>query len=144
MKMKTEFFKKYKIIFLLLSVTICYLLQFILSPCLLPQYYPQSNEATIILFSTLVLFSLHAVIVFGERILSLLIADFLYGVMVCLYNGSGLYGIGMKGVQLGGSYPNYSFNTVIITVIILVIALLIVQALFCLLRYFIHKIIHQK
>lgn len=109
---------------------IVYAIQFLLFPILFPQYYPTSNESTIILIAPLILFSvLFNVVITDIRKSDWIIVDMTYGTMIILYNGTGLYGIGMRGISLDGLSPNYSPKLLFLTVLMLVIVLLSFQVL---------------
>ena len=135
-----KFFRKHKILVLLITVAIIYALQFFLTPFCFPQYYPCSNEATLIFIIPLVLFCVVGNIVSDVNIKMWVIADTLYGIMLCIYNGRGFYGIGLYGVSLDGMYPVYSTQLAVITALILFIVLLAIQMLIRILRLAIFKV----
>ena len=113
-------------------VSICtltvYLIQFVLVPRLFPRYYPQSNEATAILLIPLLLLILAGVFL-GLRLRGWLLSDGLYALALILYNGRGLYGIGLRGVRLDGMIPVYDGKLALLMVGAVVAAMVILQLL---------------
>ena len=107
-------------------------------------YYPVSNEAWAILIIPLVVFSVVMSIRFDVSIRISIIVDILYGTMICIYNGRGLYGIGMRGVSLAGMSPGYSLELALMTSIIIIAALFVFQLLMRVLRVMFLKMNNEK
>ena len=118
---------KHNIPVLVLSVIVIYVLQFLILPKCLPQYYPVTNEAWCILIVPLIVISLITNILTNVKIVGWAIIDLVYCIMVFVYNGKGFYGIGMRGVSLDGMSPIYSQELVIITALIIALALFAFQ-----------------
>ncbi len=84
-----------------------YLIQFVLMPLLFPNYYPRSNESVVILLATLLTGFILGVFLGSRKIKFWILPDILYGLMIMVYSGSGLYGIGLRGISLDGAQPYY-------------------------------------
>ena len=113
-------------------VSICtltvYLIQFVLVPRLFSRYYPQSNEATAILLLPLLVLILAGSFL-GVRLRGWLLTDSVYALALILYNGRGLYGIGLRGVRLDGMIPVYDGKLALLMVGAVVAAMVILQLL---------------
>jgi hypothetical protein len=70
------------------------------------------------------------------------VADLVYGILVALCNGSGLYGIGKRGLALAGMAPSYSPELAVITAFIIALILLVFQVLLHAIRAVFAKIKH--
>lgn len=121
--------KKHKLLFLMISMLVIYVFQFLVIPFCFPQFYPVSNEAFSIFIIPLLVFSVAVNIALDVKILLWTIADVLYGVLVIVYNGNGLYSIGRRGIALDGMSTIYSLELAAITVIVIIIILFAVQIL---------------
>ena len=113
--------------------------QFILFPNCFPQYYPVSNEATLIFVVPMVFLSVAGNVITNFKIKTWATADVLCGAMLCIYNRNGFYGIGMRGVSLDGTFPVYSQKTATITTLLIVLVLFAFQSLVCAFRLLILK-----
>lgn len=114
---------------LLLIAVLIYGIQFMLLPELFPQYYPQSNEATALLLIPLLLFSTAGVLLFELKLWHWLGADLLLGLLLILYDGNGLYGIGLRGVFLDGTIPRYHKPLALAMIAGLLLLMLLLQSL---------------
>lgn len=106
-----------------------YLVQFIIFPEVFPKYYPRSNEATAVFLIPTVLSAVLGIWCFKVKFTGCLIADSVYCAMICIYNGHGHYGIGLRGIFLDGAKPVYSFGYALVSIMIIFILLVIFQAL---------------
>lgn len=114
---------------LLLIAVLIYGIQFMLLPELFPRYYPQSNEATALLLIPLLLFSTAGVLLFELKLWHWLGADLLLGLLLILYDGNGLYGIGLRGVFLDGTIPRYHKPLALAMIAGLLLLMLLLQSL---------------
>ena len=117
-----------------------YVLQFLLLPRCLPRYYPVSLEAGWFFLLSLIAFSIIGTALGKGKLRTWLIPDGLYGLLLWLYNGRGLYGIGLRGVNLDGTRPIYSKDLAGITILILLLLLVAFQALLCGLVWIFNKL----
>ena len=115
-----------KMTLMLLTV---YIIQFLLLPKVFPAYYPRSNEATFIFLIPIVLVSVLGIWCFKVNFISCLISDLIYCVCICIYNGKGFYGIGLRGIALDGSFPSYSFKDAVIHTVIFFLVFAVFQAI---------------
>lgn len=113
----------------LLIAVLIYAVQFMLLPGLLPQFFPQSNEATALLLIPLLLFSTAGVLLLDLKLWHWLVADLLLGFLLCLYDGNGLYGIGLRGVFLDGTMPRYHKPLALAMIAGLLLLMLLLQCL---------------
>ena len=90
-------------------------IQFLLFPAIFPRFFPQSNEAAFLLLVPLLLAAVACTWIFRVRLIQWLPANCIYTLLTALLNGSGHYGIGLRGIrlnarrvdsQLGGAYPS--------------------------------------
>lgn len=129
-----ELIRKHKLLSLIITNIVIYVIQFILLPNCFPQYYPISNESTFIFIVPLVFLSVAGNVITNVKIKIWALVDVLYGVMLCIYNGMGFYGIGMRGVSLDGMSPIYSQELAVITILMIVLTLFAFQSLICVFR----------
>lgn len=108
-------------------ITMIYLLQFLLLPSLLPQYYPTSNEATFIFIVPLVIFSIIAPCYYDLKFIEWLLIDSFYTCLILFYHGKGIYGLGMRGISLDGSTLQFSMQLLVISLCIIVFILFFIQ-----------------
>ena len=120
--------------------TVLYGVQFLLLPRCLPRYYPVSLEAGWLFILSLLAFSIIGTALGTGKLRTWLIPDALYGVLLWLYNGRGLYGIGLRGVNLDGMRPIYSKALADITILILLLLLVTFQSLLCGLVWIVKKL----
>lgn len=120
-------FQKHKMPLLIVSVAVVYALQFLVFPKCLPQYYPVSNEAWFIFIIPLFAFSVLMNILIDVNIVRWAVVDIIYCVMIVAYNGTGLYGIGSRGISIDGMTPIYSFELALITILIVATGLFVFQ-----------------
>lgn len=111
-----------------------YVVQFVIFPVLLPNYYPTSNNAVAIFAATALLASMMAIKFITDQWKHFLVADLLYGVLICCFNWRGMYGIGRIGMNLDGLQSRMSFKAMILTSILIVFLYLSIQMLMILLR----------
>ena len=119
---------------------ILYCLQFLLLPRCLPRYYPVSLEAGWFFLLSLMLFCV-AGTVFGKgKLKTWLFPDAVYGILLWLYNGRGLYAIGLRGTNLDGMSPIYSREWAGTLILVILLVLAAFQALLCGLGWLISKL----
>ncbi len=116
-----------------------YVVQFILFPTLIPIYYPRSTESTFIFVITVIIGSILGICFISGKIKFWLIPDFLYGLLILIYSGKGLYGFGLYGITLDGLQPKYDYLYALISVVILIVFLFIVQIIIVVLKNILHK-----
>ncbi len=136
--------RKYKTVFLLLGIVVIYLLQFLMFPNCLSKYYPVSNEAWSILLVPLLVFSVFVNIILDVNVARWAIADILYAIMVIVYSGPGLYGIGTRGFAIDGMSPVYSLELTVLTALVIAVALFSVQILVRAIRLVLLKVMKSK
>ncbi len=102
-----------------------YLVQFVALPCLVPQFFPRSNEAYL-LFG---IFALAAagMATWGLKLWHLLVADGLYFLLILVYPAEGAYGIGISGIALDGMQGAFSRSHVLMGAMIAALVLLTAQ-----------------
>lgn len=106
-----------------------YIIQFLVIPMLFPNYFPRSNNATVIFLVTSIIGSVVAITFITSRLKDLWKADLFYGCMLCLFNGNGKYGIGRVGLNLDGLQSRMSFQMALLSSIVIVIGFFIMQAI---------------
>ncbi len=121
--------RRYKIFFLIINISVIYVLQFLVFPKCLPQYYPVSNEAWAIFIIPLLVFSVLANALIDVNVIRWILVDIIYCIMVIIYNGSGLYGIGKRGVAIDGMVSFYSFELAVITIFLITLGVFVFQVL---------------
>ena len=82
----------------------------ILESAYLPQYYPSSNAATYILLLPLIIFSLIAPCYYHLKSIEWFLLDVFYTILIILYHGNGICGLGMRGIALDGSSLQFSMQ----------------------------------
>lgn len=105
-----------------------YVIQFLGIPMLFPNYFPRSNNATVIFLVTSIIASVAAVVWISNRLRYLFMADLVYGCLICIFNSTGKYGIGRVGISLDGLQSRMSFQMTFLTSIVIVLGFVIVQA----------------
>lgn len=123
--------RKHKLLVLIIGMAVIYALQFLVLPQCFPRYYPVSNEAWSVLIIPLVVFSVAMNILTDANAGNWAMADGVYCLLAILYNGTGYYGIGKRGIALDGMTPIYSFGLAVITVLVITFVLLAFQMLIC-------------
>lgn len=131
---------KHKIFLLVFCMAVIYALQFLVFPKCLPQYYPASNEAWFILIFPLFAFSVLTNILIDVKIVRWAIVDIIYCILVAVYNGAGLYGIGIRGISIDGVTPVYSLELALITILIIATVLFLFQMLVRVIRILFLKV----
>ncbi|WP_455717898.1 hypothetical protein [Anaerosporobacter sp.] len=118
-----------KIILTVIAFVLTYLLQFVLFPAIATNYFPRSNEATVFYFGsfTLLIVVLEFWITSNIKLWGL--GDIIYIVLVFIYHGKGLYGIGLKGITLDGAQPQYDFSYAALSIGIYVIYIIIIEVI---------------
>lgn len=123
-----------KFYLLLLSAAALYSLLFLLLPLLFPHWFPQSNEATAVLLILTILFSTAGVLLLELKLWHWLCTDLLLGLWMAVYDGKGLYGIGLRGVLLDGAMPRYNKTLALIMILGLLLLMVMLQGLSLLLK----------
>lgn len=121
-----------------------YLLQFIVFPAVFQNYYPKSTESSLIMFAVFFVGYIAGFCLVTKKIGYWIFPDIVYCLMVLVYSGKGLYGVGMRGISLDGASPYYDFSVALIWVGAVLVLILLIQLIivFCLwLRSKIKKII---
>ena len=131
---------KKKILAASVGFVLLYCLQFLLLPYCFPRYYPVSLEAGWSFLLLPALFCLAGTLFGKVSLKDWLIPDALYGVLMWLYNGQGLYGIGLRGVNLDDTNPIYSRELAGIITLILLAVLVAYQTLLWGLRWLFLKL----
>lgn len=106
-----------------------YVIQFLVIPMLLPNYFPRSNNAIVIFLITSLVASVAAVVFITSRLKDLWIADLLYGCIICVFNGNGKYGIGRVGINLDGLQSRMSFQMALLSSVMIVIGFFVIQVI---------------
>ena len=120
-----EINKNFKIIIKTIISTIClYLIQFIVIPMF---YLPSSNEGTFILILSTIIILIIAMLLISDKLRYYLLSDILYIVLLFIYHGKGLYGIGMRGMNLDGMQSFYERKSAPIGILIMAGVVLILQ-----------------
>lgn len=96
------------------SFIVLYLLQFIMFPALFDNYFPRTNECFLLLYVSIVLHCVVGHFMLEKKLTSWMIGMVIYSLLVVIYHGRGLYGIGSVGVSLDGTYPRYDFGFALI------------------------------
>lgn len=118
---------------------ILYMVQFVVFPCLIPNYYPSSNNAVFLFAITALLSNIIIIGFITEKKGVLVISDFFYGVCICCFNRKGMYGIGRIGMNLDGLQSRVSFKAMVFSSLIIVLLFWIVQLLMLLLKRIIDR-----
>ncbi len=121
-----------------------YAVQFILFPILLPDYYPRSDKASFIFFAAFIIGFIFGICFVSGKIKHWLIPDFLYGLLIFICSGRGLYGIGLYGVTLDGLQPTYDRLFALVSVAISLPFLFIIQMIIVFLKNILIKIFQRK
>lgn len=98
---------KKEIIQTILAFMVAYLLQFIVFPPILPNYYPSSNNAMVIFFACHICLCIVLELVITKKFRYWLVGSFVYMLLMVVYHGDGLYGIGLAGII--NKYYDFSY-----------------------------------
>ena len=131
--MKDTICKK-QLLFPVLGMVIIYVLQFLLFPILFPNFSSGTNEASALFIVPLVAFFVFVNVLSDVNIVRWAIADIIYCILIVIYNGQGLYGIGVKGIALDGNVPKYSFEDAVMSSIVIALAMFVFQTLVLLVK----------
>ncbi len=126
--MKNTICKK-QTLFPIIGMALIYALQFLLFPILFPNASSGTTEAEALFIVPLVAFSVLVNVFLDVTVVRWAVADIIYCVLIVIYNGQGLYGIGERGVALDGNYPTYSFKTAVLSSIVIALALFLLQTI---------------
>lgn len=121
--------KNKKVIFTVIAFILTYLSQFIIFLNIAANYFPRSNEATVFFFGSFTLLIIILELWIASDIKIWLLGDIIYIALVFIYNGKGLYGIGLTGITLDDAQPQYDFEYVVISIAIFAIYVIIIEAL---------------
>ncbi len=131
--MKDTICKK-QTLFPILGMVIIYALQFLVFPICFPKFYAVSNEASFLFIVPLIAFLVLTNVLIDVNIVRWAIADIIYCILIVIYNGQGLYGIGEKGVALDGNIPKYSFEVAVMSSVVITLAMFVFQTLILLVK----------
>ncbi|MBO7253981.1 MAG: hypothetical protein J6V36_01615 [Clostridia bacterium] len=120
---------KKQTLFPVLGMVIIYALQFLVFPICFPRFSAGSNEASFLFIVPLIAFLVLTNILIDVNIVRWAIADLIYCVLVVVYNGQGLYGIGKRGINLDGNVPKYSFEAAVMSSVVIALAVFVLQTL---------------
>lgn len=115
-KCKTQTTICCKVLLMLLLELAVYVLQFFVAPWVFPQYYPRSNEAAVILVLPVVAIAIIEVFFCLSKGKRWICSVVFYSLLLSIYDGYGLYGIGLSGILLDGAYPTYSKHDALLMV----------------------------
>ena len=121
---------KKEITLTILAFGVTYLLQFIVLPPMLPDYYPSSNNAMVIYFLCHICLCFVLELVITRKFRYWLLGSFVYMLLMIAYHGKGLYAIGLAGII--DKYYDFSYALICVVffeIYFVVIALLC--KLFC-------------
>lgn len=121
--------KNKKIMFTVIAFVLTYLLQFMIFPAIATNYFPRSNEATVFYFGSFTLLIIILELWIASNIKFWILGDIIYIALVFIYNGKGLYGIGLEGINLDEAQPQYNFEYIVISIAIFAIYIIIIEAL---------------
>ena len=121
-----------------------YLLQFVVFPFLLPDCYPNNNESTLIMFVTFFVGFILGFCLITKKIRYWILPDIFYCLMVLLYSGKGLYGVGMRGISLDGASPYYDFSFALIWAAMAFVMILLIQLIIVFLLWLKTKILKKQ
>ncbi len=121
--------KNKKIMFTVIAFVLTYLLQFIIFPAIATNYFPRSNEATVFYFGSFTLLIIILELWIASNIKFWILGDIIYIALVFIYNGKGLYGIGLEGINLDEAQPQYNSEYTVISIAIFAIYIIIIEAL---------------
>ena len=118
-----------KIIFTVIAFALTYLLQFVIFPIIATNYFPRSNEATVFFFGSFTILIVILELWIASNIKFWLLGDIIYIALVFIYNGKGLYGIGLTGITLDDAQPRYDLEYVVFSIAIFAIYIIIIEVL---------------
>ncbi len=110
-----------------IKIIIIMVLLYIIDFVLVPLIYPCWVNAEIILFPSLLIAFFVGMIMISNKLRYWFLGDILYIILVYIYHGRGLYGIGMVGMNLDGAHASYRKDAVPFGIAILAIIVIIVQ-----------------
>ncbi|MEE1504353.1 MAG: hypothetical protein UGF89_08950 [Acutalibacteraceae bacterium] len=128
----------------IIFIIVLYVIHFIVSPLVFSDYFPSSNEASLIFIIPALLILVFAIYMVNDRILCWLTADLLYFILIMIYSANGAYGIGMRGMNLDGMHSFYSKDDVFIGALIAVCIIFLLQTLIKLSKIFVLHITNRK
>ena len=87
----------------------------------------QNPQSTTILLLPLIIFSLIAPCYYDLKSSEWFLLDVFYAILIILYHGNGIYGLGMRGISLDGSSLQFSMQFLIISLCIITVILFMIQ-----------------
>lgn len=118
-------------IILCITTVLLYICQFVIIPPCFPSYFPESTAANIILLVPPLVIALVATILLRVKLWMWALIDFLYFLLMSIYNGRGLYGFGFVNITVENKVTStYSADTAMVDVFICVLFLFVVHAIF--------------
>lgn len=131
---------KKEILQTILAFVVMYLLQFIVFPLILPNYYPSSNNALVIYFLCNICLCFVLELVITKKFGYWLLGSFVYMLLMIAYHGKGLYEIGLVGII--DKY--YDFSYALICVVFFEIYFVVIAFLCKLLCYVTGRLKNKK
>lgn len=87
----------------------------------------QNPQTSTILLLPLIIFSLIAPCYYDLKSIEWFLLDVFYAILIILYHGNGIYGLGMRGISLDGSSLQFSMQLLIISLWIITVILFMIQ-----------------
>lgn len=119
-------FRRNPVFSLAVLMIVVYLVQFVVFPSLLPNYFPTSNEASWMHRGTLLVAILGGGIWISANLKYWVLADIIYLWLPCLYSANGAYGV---RISLNSKIQSILFETTLNAIFILAVQALILGIL---------------
>lgn len=116
-----------KMIQMIALFVITYVVQFIIVPRILPDYFPKSNEATGLFWGVMIAAVVIGICFVTDKAAYWMISDLLYFLLIWINPADGAYGIGMNGITLDGTQSFFKRDTLWISIIVLAVFILILE-----------------
>ena len=120
-----------------IGITLCvvtvllYICQFVIVPLCFPSCFPESTTANIVLIVPPLIIALVVTILLRVKLWMWALIDFLYFLLMSIYNGRGLYGVGFVNITVENKVTStYSAETAMVDVFIGILFLFVVHVIF--------------
>ena len=116
--------QKKKLLFTVITFIMLYILQFFLFPKIASRYFPLSNEVMVFLYGSLAIVIVLVELWMKINIKHWFIGDLVYLLLIFIYHGRGLYGIGLWGFF---TQTQYYFSIAVASIIVIAIYIVIIE-----------------
>lgn len=128
-----------KVLEIIVLFLVLYVVQFFIMPNLLANYYPCTNEATIIYLFTVIISVVLGMFFISDKMFYWFIGNLFYFILVYIYSANGAYGIGIRGITLDGTQATYSRDMQLFSIAFFAVYILSFEIIFKILKNILFK-----